>query len=282
MPASRELRSSPDAPRRRPRWHWLVALVLLAIGAGVAWSVLMRQGSHATVGDRNTPMPAAPVPRDESQVHPLPRQRDTPTRPRSAAPPPATVTAAAAPPPPPPAADVAKAPVATLPPAPTGIVRPQYGSGQIWVRPLPVSPEELTEALTGRTVKQVDDSIVTKIVQTYLDEMATENRLHPQGAPSWTTRIGGKTVGLDQKWIYLGPIKVPTALLALLPIKMRSANISEYEFDKQLEQMRSDLYEAARRTANYQDFKEAVKELRAQTQHDRDFLKAQHTAPDSG
>ena len=88
-------------------------------------------------------------------------------------------------------------------------------------------------------------------------------------------------MGLDSKWIYLGPLKIPTALLALLPIKLQG-NMSNYEFNQQLQLMRSDLYEAARRSATYDDFKQAIKEAHDQAQRDREFKKNQRTRPDSG
>jgi hypothetical protein len=98
--------------------------------------------------------------------------------------------------------------------------------------------------------------------------------------PSWTTRIGGKTVGIDSKWIYLGPLKIPTMLLALLPIHVQG-NPTQAEFNAKLQVMRSDLMESARRAATYDDFKQAMKDLRQQTEDRRQFQKNQRTAPDT-
>lgn len=160
-------------------------------------------------------------------------------------------------------------------------LHPHYGDGRLWVRPLAESPRQIAKALTGKSAQQLTDSAVASMVQVYLDAMAREQAANPTALPSWTTKIGGKTVGLDSKWIYLGPIKIPTALLALLPINL-NGNMSDYQYNKSLQQMRSDLFEAARRAATYDDFKQSVKDLHDQTEQAREFRKNRQTAPDSG
>jgi hypothetical protein len=172
-------------------------------------------------------------------------------------------------------------PVDTPPSRVTTTLQPHYGDGRLWVRPLAESPRTIARTLTGKTDKQLTDSAVAAMVQTYLDAMAREEAANPTTLPSWTTHIAGKTVGIDAKWIYLGPIKVPTALLALLPIRV-TGNMSNYQYNQQLQLMRSDLFEAARRAATYDDFKQAVKDLRAQTEETREFRKNQRTPPDTG
>ncbi len=168
---------------------------------------------------------------------------------------------------------------ATVDTPPSGAsLYPHYGTGKLWVEPLTETPRTIARTLTGKTDAQLDDSAITAMVQTYLNQMDREEREHPSSLPSWTTRIGGKTVGLDQRWIYLGPLKVPTALLALLPIHVQ-ANPTEAEFNAKLQVMRDDLMEAARRAATYDDFKEAVKELHAESERQRQFKKNQSIPP---
>jgi len=187
-----------------------------------------------------------------------------------------------------PAATPAPASVAIAPAAPLDTttarvptdLRPHYGGGQLWVQPMVESPRNIAKALSGKTDQQLTDSAVAVMIQSYFDAMAAEVAVHPQTLPSWTTKIGGKTVGLDSKWIYLGPIKIPTALLALLPINLQG-NMSNYQYNQQLQSMRSDLYEAARRAATYDDFKKAVKDLHDQSETRRDFNKNQRTRPDT-
>ena len=174
---------------------------------------------------------------------------------------------------------VPAAPVDT-PPTGRTLLQPRYGDGRLWLQPLAESPRQIASALTGKAPADLADSAVTAMVQTYLDQMAKERAENPNALPSWTTKIAGKTVGVDQKWIYLGPIKVPTALLALLPIKLQS-NPTQAEFNRKLQQMRSDLLEAARRSENYEEFKKAVKDLHDQKEREREFKKNQRTRPDT-
>ena len=163
----------------------------------------------------------------------------------------------------------------------TSPFRQQFGNGSLWVRPLPITPREIAQQINGLSRKQIADSVITEVIQGYLDRMAEERAQQGPALPSWTTMIGGKKVGVDQKWIYLGPIKIPAALLALLPINA-GGNPTAAEYNKRLSAMREDLFEAARRSANYDEFKKAVKELRDETQRKRDFEKNRRTAPDSG
>lgn len=158
--------------------------------------------------------------------------------------------------------------------------RPKYGTGALWVQPMPMTTQEMASRLSGKSMAEITDSAVTAIVQGYLDRMAEER---PQSGtlPSWTTTIAGKKVGLDSRWIYLGPLKIPTALLTLLPIRVQS-NPTEADFSRRLNAMREDLFDAARRSANYDEFKKAVQELRDETQRKRDFERNRRTAPDSG
>jgi hypothetical protein len=204
--------------------------------------------------------------------------------------PPPRIVATTQPPaaPPPPAEAAPPAARASIPPArvdtpPAGAVpglQPRYGSGLLWVRPMVAPPREIASMLTGKSGKELTDSLVTAMVQSYLDAMAKEQAENPNALPSWTTKIGGKTVGLDSKWIYLGPLKIPTMLLALLPIHVQG-NPTQAEFNAKLQVMRADLMEAGRRAATYDEFKQAMKDLRQQTEDARQFKKNQRTAPDT-
>lgn len=171
--------------------------------------------------------------------------------------------------------------VAAAPAAGRSPLRPSYGSGQLWVRPLPMSPREIAATLAGKSMDQVADSLVAVMVQQYLDALAAERANPANRPPSWTTNIGGKKVGIDGQWIYIGPIKLPTALLALLPINLQG-NPTQAEMNKRLNAMREDLFFAARRAATMEEFKKNVAELRKQKQYEYDIRKAQRTLPDTG
>ncbi len=156
-------------------------------------------------------------------------------------------------------------------------VGPAYGEGNLWVRPLPLPPQDLARAVI-RTQAEIADSVVTVIVQAYLDSvLATAPDNAP--LPNWTTKIGDQQLGIDSRWIYLGPIKIPTALLALILPSVSSAEMSDYTKFRQLQQMRADVQFAARRAERMDDFKRAIRELRAQREREREFAKNQRIPP---
>jgi hypothetical protein len=160
-----------------------------------------------------------------------------------------------------------------------GRIGPAQGEGKLWVRPLPLPPQELARAVAGRSHIELVDSAVTAIVQVYIDSVLNSEPANSP-LPSWTTKIGDQQVGLDSKWIYLGPIKIPTALVAaFLPLGGGSAETADMPKFHQLQQMREDVAYAARRAQTIQDFKRAIKELRAEREREREFKKNQKTPP---
>lgn len=169
---------------------------------------------------------------------------------------------AAVPPAPPPTAPAESAAVRDTSGPRIYRIGPALGQGKLWVRPLPAPPREIAEALT-KTHLQLVDSAVAAIVQEYVDSVLNAPAAPGAAPPSWTTQIFGKTFGIDSKYIYLGGLKIPSALLALLPIKSGGATM-EYSRAAGMAAIREDLATASQRAQTMEDFKRAVKELRAE------------------
>lgn len=169
-----------------------------------------------------------------------------------------------------------------LPPGadlPAGIRRigPALGEGTLWVRPLPLPPRELAEALTGRSHIELVDSAVSAIVQAYLDSVLTSPTRPGAPPPSWTTEIQGQTFGIDSRYIYLGPLRIPAALLALLPIQV-GGNMDLVE-GRRLAAIRADLEYAARRAETMDDFRKAIREIRERREREREFERNRRSTP---
>ncbi|HRP08628.1 MAG TPA: hypothetical protein PLL69_09080, partial [Gemmatimonadales bacterium] len=96
--------------------------------------------------------------------------------------------------------------------------------------------------------------------------------------PSWVTELGGQQVGLDQQWIYLGPVKLPAALLATLPLNVQ-VNPTEYAAFRKRQAMREDILTAGWRSANLAELRQAVKRLRQEREAEQEFGKNRRTAP---
>lgn len=178
-----------------------------------------------------------------------------------------SVAAAAAPPADQPAARGAR----RLPPA--------LASGQLWVRPLPAAPQELAQRLQ-RTHEELADSAVTATVQAYLDSIAHEPGAGEVALPDWTTEVGGRKFGLDDKYIYVAGIRIPSVLLALLPLP-DAGNYDRNQAYSRLMDIRRDIYQAAARADNTAEFKRYVKEIRERKERERRFREAQRQAPDT-
>ncbi len=161
-------------------------------------------------------------------------------------------------------------------------VAPRFGGGIVWVEPLPYSPRELAAMLSGRSPSQMHDSAVVALTQHFLEAMAEQaRREQADRPPDWTTTIGGQPVGLDQQWIYLGPLKIPTILLGLLPIDF-GGNPTEIDRARRMAAMRDDLLIAGRRSANLAEFQQAVRQLRAEREAAREFERNRRTPPSDG
>lgn len=156
-----------------------------------------------------------------------------------------------------------------------GRVGPAKSTGKVWAPPLPLPPRELAARLT-RSHSELADSAVTAIIQAFLDSIATDPAARAARPPEWTTTLGGAKFGLDSKWIYVAGLKIPTALLGLLP--MPAGGNDQQAFDRSADLYR-DLRQAAQRAQNVAEFKKAIKEIRERKEAEREFQKNQRTPP---
>ena len=252
-------------PPREPRDR----LLYVPLGAEGTRAVEMAYRDPSNGGARRRPPNAGVSDLPTPEISPVPERPPEPETP--------TAVAAL------PAPDTTSGPVGEGPRARWGRIGPAQGEGKLWVRPLPLPPRDLAR-VAARSQAELVDSAVTAIVQAYLDSVLSV-AVASDPIPRWVTKVGDQQLGIDAQWIYLGPIKVPTALVAgilsafgALPAG-GSAETSDYPRFRALQQMREDTQIAARRAATMADFKRAIRELRAQRERDRDFVKNQRTPP---
>ncbi|HEX7023233.1 MAG TPA: hypothetical protein VF187_00320 [Gemmatimonadales bacterium] len=179
----------------------------------------------------------------------------------------------------PPPAQPADTPATPGPARPSRSVRigPALGEGKLWIRPLPAPPRELARDLTGNHFQLVD-SAVSAIVQAYIDSVLSAPSAAGAAPPSWTKQIFGKTFGIDSKYIYLGGLRIPSAVLALLPIK--GGTTMEYSQANRLSLIREDLQRASARAQTMEDFKRAIRELRAERERQKEIERNQRLKPE--
>ena len=142
---------------------------------------------------------------------------------------------------------------------PTQGIVPRFDS-PVWapVAPELVAPrssaEEIREGIAERVWAQ-NDSI---------------RRAQPTGrAPGdWTITRGDTKIGIDQRKIYLGPIEIPTAVLALLPVNL-TANPQALERGRALDLQRADILTHAQRAVTDEEFRDAVRRIRERKERER-------------
>jgi len=155
-------------------------------------------------------------------------------------------------------------------------IGPGLAEGRLWVRPLPLPPKDLAQRLS-QSRSELVDSAVSAIVQAYLDSIANDPASKNVGLPSWTTEVAGKKFGIDSKNIYIAGLKIPAAVLALLPIS--AGNIDQNRAYNRLMDLRADLLYAAQRAQTLDEFKQVIREIRLRREREREFEKNQRTAP---
>jgi hypothetical protein len=165
----------------------------------------------------------------------------------------------------------ADAPV-NSPPLP---IERQAGESRLWVRPL--TPEQLSALHRLRLNSAgLADSAIRAMVQVYLDSMAAEAARQP-GPPSWTGTIAGAKFGLDSRYVYVAGLRIPSILLALLPIP--ATGNQSHAFDRS-GALSEDLKRAEVRAAIQDDFKAAVVELRTSTELEHRLRTVPGSAPE--
>lgn len=155
---------------------------------------------------------------------------------------------------------------------PVGRIGPGLGDGVLWVRPLPLPPRELAQRLRKSHTELVD-SAVTATIQAFLDSVARE----PQDPNAeWSGELAGKKFGLSGKYLTLAGLRIPAAVLALLPIGGGSNQLKAFD---RTDELLADLRQAALRAETTEQFKEAIRDLRRQKDEQREFDRNQRLPP---
>ncbi len=277
------MRRQPDLWLPRPR-RWSAWAIGLSVAVHAAFVLLFRAEPHLPVWQRRAaPQPQVIVltpPEAERRDVALPfiGRRETPAPPAA---PPTPVVRPVIPTDTPPDTGSREFPPllsfdTTRARGGIGRIRPGLGEGHLWVRPLPLPPRELAQRLS-RSHTELVDSAVTAIVQAVIDSVAHEPGAAAVPLPDWTTTIAGSKFGLDGNNIYIAGLKIPAAVLALLPIP--GGNIDQSRAYNELMDRRADLYYAARRAQTVEEFKEVIREIRERKAREKEFEENQRTAP---
>lgn len=146
---------------------------------------------------------------------------------------------------------------------PTKGAQPTFSDPRVWVTDpaLVYAPKSEIERL---------DSALVSSLNRYRDSLDA-NTYQPNRFErgDWTVERGGQKWGIDQQAIRLGPVSIPTALLALLPLNRMQGNPIAAERDRAMAAMRADIMYHANAAMNEEQFRKAVKAIRDRKERER-------------
>jgi hypothetical protein len=144
---------------------------------------------------------------------------------------------------------------------PTQGVRPAFKDPRLWKAPTEV-------VVAPKSVRETIDSMVVADIGRLNDSIAAAPRPPRWTTGDWTVERNGQKYGIDQKFIRLGPVSIPTAVLALLPLNIQQ-NPTVAERTRALTYMNSDIAYHARRAVSEDEFRRAVRNLRQRKERER-------------
>ena len=150
------------------------------------------------------------------------------------------------------------------------VIGSSYGTGRLWVGPLEgrlgvigASPDPSTHAA------RVDSAVQAKVLA-FLAALPPDSFAAPE-VPSWVTEINGKKWGVDGRYVYLGDLKLPAPILALLGLlPLPQGNYEQAQEARELQRVREEIIRAARQAETNADFRRYVKAIRARKDAERE------------
>jgi hypothetical protein len=167
------------------------------------------------------------------------------------------------PPPPPrptPAPDTGSGPVVGKGGPAPGLT-PSFSDPRLWI---PSGPEV---AAPKSPAERLDSALAAR-VRAHQDSLAEMAKNAGRRPGDWTFEKNGKKYGIDEHNIYIANLKIPSAILALLPIKA-GANIQDPHGARVAMQQHDEIMYEAQRAMNEDEFRAAVKRIRERKERER-------------
>lgn len=128
--------------------------------------------------------------------------------------------------------------------------------------PEPLSSKQRVDSVIGERFARYRDSIVAV-------QIAAAGRRDPH---DWTYKDkSGRQWGMDQQYIRLGPVSIPTALLALLPLNQNAPSPTMYE-SRRIANLSQEIQFNVSRAMTQEDFNTAVRRTRERKDRERSDL----------
>jgi hypothetical protein len=152
-------------------------------------------------------------------------------------------------------------------------VQPAYDP-RLWPHPGPFVP-------LPKTTAQRVDSAVKAAFGVYADSLAVAAANKGRAPTDWTFERNGQKWGVDEQWIHLGKVKIPNAILALLPMNAQAnPTFNDPVTRREVAFRRSDILYHANRAATEDEFRRAVKRIRERKDRERAAARAENVSGD--
>ena len=140
-------------------------------------------------------------------------------------------------------------------------IRPAYSDPRVWAPPAKI-------VYAPKSVKETIDSVIAVAIGPTRDSLVARAAREKRDPTDWTIEKGGYKWGIDRQQIRLGPVSIPTALLAMLPLNVQG-NPQVMERDRAYAYMSRDIALNAQKGINEADFKKAVRSIRERKERER-------------
>ncbi len=152
-------------------------------------------------------------------------------------------------------------------------ITPSYSDPRVWR-----APDHVLSA--PKTAAQRMDSAIVSFIQPFNDSVAGAKPGRDPG--DWTFEKGGRKYGIDGQYIRLGKVSIPNALLAMLPLNLKSGgNPMVMERERTLNALNRDIMYQAQRGMNDADFQKAVRSIRERKEREKAQRKNGETKEES-
>ena len=143
-------------------------------------------------------------------------------------------------------------------------VQPSYADPRLWPQPGPFTP-------VPKTTAQRADSAVKAAFGLFADSMAMAEANRGRAPGDWTMKDkNGRKWGWDQSGIHLGKVKIPQAVLSLLPLNVQAnPTFNDPVTVREAAFRRADLQYHANRAVTEDEFRRAVKRIRERKDRER-------------
>ena len=138
---------------------------------------------------------------------------------------------------------------------------PTFGDGQVWQGPLDIWVQE--EGEWGPMEAQLAMRVAEMLDSLLVDSLMGE------GIPRWVFTAGGQQWGVDPQYIHLGPLKIPTFLLAFVP-GLPQGNYEQMQEARWLADVRQQILRQARDLDRLDQFRDYIAQLRARKLQERE------------